>query len=355
MSCCKKKLIISEDEKKNILGLYGLMVEQTTEKKTKTKDISGESFFAPGFYSKIDPKAEKQLEAQLDDAIDFINKNRGKSTSIKIFASEDKTQNWDRENDPSGQNPKYKLPSGELAKRRAEGMKNFLTNYFQKAVEMKRLSVSPTFEQAEVIIGKGTTPEQMKQDRRVTVRFSVTGSDFDCLNGLQIILSYDPVAMKNTSASGHSCNNAVYEMTINGKPLLRIDGKPYASLNNLGVLENPRAMGKFEGSDGKEGGRRSNVFIVDEKLAEELLKPDSSGNTPDKFEISLTCRNADYYKGPSMVHKKWGRGCHVGAGRMYFKNGLEAGKFEFVDKETPVGENETRIFTTINACGFVLQ
>lgn len=350
MSCCKKKLIISEDEKKNILGLYGLVVEQETQKATKTKDISGVSFFAPGFYSKIDPSAQKDLEKQLIEALDFIKKNKGKSTSIKIFASEDKSQNWDREKDPTGKNVKYKLAPGELAKKRAETMKTFLTNYFQG-----KLDPLPTFEEVETKVGVGTTAQEMQQDRKVTVRFSVSGNDFDCLNGLQIILSYDPVSMANTSGSGHTCNSAVYGMTINGRPLMRLDGKPYASLNNAGVLENPKIMGKFATSDGKKGGLRSNVFVVDEKLAKELLKPDSSGNVPETFEISLTCRNADSFGGPTVEHPKWKRGCHTGAGRMYFKNGLEKGAFEFVDKETPEGEGETKLFTTITACGYIFR
>lgn len=182
----------------------------------------------------------------------------------------------------------------------------------------------------------------------------MSGSDYDCLNGLVIGLSYE-----KGMGSGHTCNNAIYDVLINGIKLTSTDKKSYATLNNgngVGNPENPPILEPSVGnnlSDGKIGGFRRNFFVITPEIAKQLLKPNESGESPTSFTISLTCRNANDIDPTIPVQPSFNTGCHPDVGRMSFaRKGVTPTS---IDKRPPSGRGDTEVFVTIDACGNILN
>ena len=390
----KNRLLITEDEKKYILSMYGLIKEQKL-------DINSSDFFDPGYHSKLSTQGTKNLTIELGKALDFIRKNEGKTTSVKILASEDKNQNYDNEVSPS-----KKIPTRQLAILRAETIKKFLTNFFQNAINEGYIKTIPTFEEPEIIVGKGTTAEEQKYDRRVEISFSVISEPKTppeippCAKNMKIRVFY-----KEDVHGGHNCNSAVFEVSVNGIPLKRDgDGAKYASLNNASVMDNAgysiqdkkiavrNAKGKVEYETKKyplsnnPGGPRENLFTIDDIT----MKAIQDAN--NELSIQLTCKNlVSYYPTPTdllNVYPKitdltqwfttnkpnlggieyngtqftyienseykwfhsaqWGYKCHRGVGGIEFTN--ETGETSSFNVATPEEVDEPKLVLTINAC-----
>jgi hypothetical protein len=347
-----KRFLITEEERKSIKKLYNLVSEQLTadagkvEMKPITKQVNFEDGFNSGYYSasQINPTKLQKLNSDLKDTLDFINQHAGKDFSISIFAGEDNSPNTDRE---AGTNAS--LPVLELARRRASTMKKILTDFFQNAVKEGKISQMPRFEEPILQQGTSTTPAERAKDRYVRFQFNLVGNDFDCLNNMKIMLNYD----KTVPGWGkHTCDNAIYEIKINGIPLVRTDGKPYASLNNAGLHSEFEPPIGLQMSDGKRGGARYNSFIINKELAEKLL---ASGS--QDFAIEVTCRNiADIgAKEPSKSDQMFGGdglGCHRDIATMKFKNGLKNSVPQVISASPPEKRGETKVFARINACGY---
>jgi len=342
----KNRLLITEDDKKFILSMYGLIKEnnQGNPKKITTK---AQEFFDTGKHSKLSEVGKKNLISELNKALQFLRLHSGKASSVKIIASEDNNPNHDHEVSP----PKP-LPVGKLAELRANTIKTFLEEFFKMEVQEGRLNTIPTFEPSQLIVGKGKTSAEQAYDRRIEVEFSVTGDDLGCLDGLMISLFYE-----DGKDIDHACNSAVYEVRINGKLLIGVNEKPFASLNNTGNLENETGIIQgFKLSDGVRGGSRRSSFIVNTEMARELLSPNADGQVAEKFQISLTCKNAgDFseYGGKPENHGKFGNGCHRDAVDMSFKS--KKNSVVKIRAAGPANKDENKIVATINACGFVVD
>jgi hypothetical protein len=406
-----KKLIITEDEKKYILSMYGIIKEtQNTEPKL---EIKSSDFFDSGKFSKLSDVGTKNLTIELGKALEFIRANEGSITSIKIFASEDNNPNYNHE-----VNPPVKLGDLELANRRAKTIKIFLTNFFNEALENGNIKTMPIFEEPETVIGTGQTAAEKKYDRRVEITFSIVSKEKPtttpppnnpCAKNMKIRVYYDEGVH-----GGHNCNSAVFVVTINGKPLTRVDGASYASLNNSGVMDNegyyiqdkqiqernekgkPIWVTKKFPLSNNRGGPRENNFIVDD----ELMKSIQDAN--NKISFGLTCKNlVSYYKDPNSLVKAypeikdvsewfraevknpdgkpgtlfhgtqltyvpnselkwdhttssgteklpWRYACHAGVGGIEFIN--EKGETNSFNVATPQKVNEEKIVLTIDAC-----
>jgi hypothetical protein len=340
-----KQFLITEDEKKYILSMYGI-INENNQGNPKKLTVGAQEFFDSGFHSKLSKEGINKLTIELNKALNFLKLNAGKTTSIKILASEDKNQNYDNEVSPA-----KIIPTGQLAQLRANTIKTFLENFFKIKVQEGVIDKIPTFEPPQLIVGKGTTPAEQAFDRRIEIEFSVVGDDLGCLDGLMISLYYE-----DGKDVDHGCNSAVYEVRINNILLTGIDGKPFGSLNNTGNLEN--TTNKIQGwtlSDGNRGGSRRSVFVVNSEMAKQLLEPKPDGTTNEKFQISLTCKNAGDFSnfgGKPENHGKYGNGCHRDAVDMSFKS--KKNSVVKLRATGPAGKDEEKVVATINACGFII-
>ena len=309
----KNRLLITEDEKKYILSMYGIIKENNQGNPEKLT-ITGSSFFETGKYSKLTDEGVLDLTNELGDALKFMIENEGKTTSIKILASEDSDRNYDREKDPTGKKSNdFFLDPGVLARKRAETMKTFLTNFFQNEIKNGRLKTMPIFEEPEIIIGTGQTPEQKKFDRRVEISFSIisesttttaTTSSETCSKNLKIKIFYN-----EGSHGDHDCNSAIFKVFINDIPVNRDDGASYVSLNNIGALDNAgyrmqnkpllvytddrkkkkeNKIYKFPISNNPGGPRENYITIDSEKYASIPL-------IDNKVSVSLQCKNLNAF------------------------------------------------------------
>jgi hypothetical protein len=55
--------------------------------------------------------------------------------------------------------------------------------------------------------------------------------DLACIKGLTVEFNYDEV-VESTPGAAHCCNRGRFNLTLNGEPIVRNDGKLYASVNN---------------------------------------------------------------------------------------------------------------------------
>lgn len=340
---CRKNFLITESDKSHILSLYGLISEQESEQ--KSMDIKSSTFFGSGVYSE-NYLNKQELMTELKSAILFLKKYNGKTTKITITASEDSNPNYDNE-----KNPPIKLERGELAKLRAETMQKFLEATFKEFVDRKELRAMPIFDPPKLLVGNST---DKSKDRYVNVNFIVSGSDYDCLNGLVIGFSFEK------SMGKHKCNNAIYEVRINDILLTSTENKQYATLNNGNGIKNSEAPPILEPlrkdlTDGDPGGFRRNYFIITPEIAQQLLKPNSSNIVPTSFNISLTCKNANDIDSKIPIQSSFNSGCHPDVGRMTFTNPNIGLKPTSLDKKPPAGRGENEVFVTIDACGNIIN
>jgi hypothetical protein len=121
-----KKLIITEEERKEIKTLYGLITEQDVTQKNPelTLDLAGT--FGSGKYL-IPGKADK-IDNLINQIREFKKQNAGSVIEIQINSGESQVPNYDREKFPDG---KYtgadaKLNVGDLGKKRAVSLETYL-------------------------------------------------------------------------------------------------------------------------------------------------------------------------------------------------------------------------------------
>jgi hypothetical protein len=310
----RNRLLITEDERKYILSMYGIIREQNQDPPEKL-DIKSSDFFDSGYYSKL--KNEASLNAELEKAVEFLKQNRTSATSIKILASEDNNPNWDNEKNVD-------LDTGELAELRAKTIKNYLINFFNQKLKAGEISAMPIFEEPETIVGTGVTSKEKEFDRRIEINFSVVKKPYipqpdpelpksACSKNMKIRIFYD----KETHG-GHNCNSAIFEVDINGVPMVRdVDGASYVSLNNAGVLDNKGYVienktilisnKNFTKTTKKivylpisksPGGTNREDYIT---ITDSLFK--SIPNVNNELRISFTCRNLSrYIKDPEALY-----------------------------------------------------
>lgn len=98
MGCCRQKLVISEQERLDIMKLYGLLLEGGTDEGGYEIDFS--STFQSGYHS-VNYINKKLLTTELNNAKTWlVNKlkepgNKGKLVYVEIDGSESKVPNAD--------------------------------------------------------------------------------------------------------------------------------------------------------------------------------------------------------------------------------------------------------------------
>jgi hypothetical protein len=401
-----KRLLISEDEKKYILNLYNIILEQENTGNTQneiTKQVNFEDGFNSGFYleNQLNTTKLQQLYTDVKEVVDFLSNYPNNEIVVKIFAGEDVDPNWDNERTSEYGTFNKSIPTGELARRRGITMSRILQREFQKYIDEGKLKkmptiILPTNDNGQLFVGTSSNQAQKTRDRFVRFQFSLKGTNqqttntpFEnpCVSNMVIELSFD-----RQKGDGHNCNSAVYEIKLNGILLNRDNGNPYASLNNAGVLDdagytikqNFRYSGKGKNakkevvvsrvSSNNPGGSRLNKFIVDDKILSQLRNTNESS-----LKLSITCRNAAYFKitdksfpvdiptlwvqrkngkllnganitwtGTEWLDGSWGNGCHDKVGDVKITNAN--GETKPFNGTSPRKKDEEVVFVEFDPC-----
>jgi hypothetical protein len=405
MSCCKQRLVISEQEKKGILELYGLINEQE-EKKFQ---IFGNSFFGDGKWMELNPTTKSALDTQIKQAIEFLSKNKGQIGSIQITASESQVPNADREKNSKEYGKALKVY--ELSRRRADTMKKYMTTQFQNALNNGVISQMPVFKEPTLL--RGETPYDSKnpnnpkhnEERYVKVDVSLQGKPevkktYDevnkgCARNMKMRIYTDP-----TIHGDHNCNSSVFEVYINGVLINRDGDKmPYVSLNNAGLMDNAGYVIQkkelpFKTPKNKTiykpvyypmskspGTKRENFITISDDLFKRIPNIDKeivitfrckniskwiptpndlSKYFPEIQDVSqwftVNTSNGTLYQGTQLTYvgnqwyhaTNWGYGCHKSVGAIDITN--NEGKTITIPLKTPMGKDEDAVYTAIDPC-----
>lgn len=262
MSCCSRRLVITEEDKSHILSLYDLMTEAELADGSYLIDFS--ATFPSGKWKKTSIQNLPQLQKDLEGAKAWIAKNKGKVVFVKIEASESKVPNADGE---SSQKPL--LPAYALSNRRAVSVNNYLAGVFDGWVTQKLISQKPIFEFPTPLIGGpewdpklGKNNPVYTEHQFVRVRLMLQPPE-TCLIGLKIDVNYyktpDPAF---PCRGGHICDQALFDVMLNNVAI------GTANLNNAA-----------------DGGDRLNSFTVTPEQAKQIL-----GGQCKNINISLKCK-----------------------------------------------------------------
>jgi hypothetical protein len=281
MSCCNRKLIITEEEKLDIMKLYGLLLEGE-ELPGGGYQIDFSNTFKSGYHSsKHINKAilTTELQAAKDWLAGKLKNNKGKLVFVKIDASESKVPNADAEKGG------VVLQPYELSNKRAVAINNFLSGIFDGWVTEGLISKKPIFAFPEAKIGgpnwcppytKDETcveKTDKKDDQKFTdhqyvrVQFLVDtpGMSAKCVEGLSITVSYNKD--KNPSfpcRGGHKCDEADFNVLLNKVPIGSV------SLNNA-----------------VDGGSRTGTVTVTPQQAQKIAATNGK-----QVEVYLQCKYA---------------------------------------------------------------
>jgi hypothetical protein len=289
MSCKKNYLLITEDEKVYIKNLYGLLTEATTGDNELV--ISANSTFAAGKYSQLSEKGLTELNTELENASEWLRKNKGSVIYVQVVASESQLTNYDYEQDP-----KVAVPPKFLSRQRAKTLTRYLKQYFKTQVEEKAINEMPIFETPKIDIGltkytKGQTVTtalraQYNAEQSVAVELKLMSPE-KCLIDLEIEVKYtdEAASEKFPCRGGHNCNKATFQINLNGVKI------GIANLNN-----SPNGLSKTSG-----------VIKINETTAKSIVSVDSK-----KLIFSLKCLSSNncHSGTPEIVIKKRGEVIH---------------------------------------------
>jgi hypothetical protein len=290
MSCCNRKLIITEEEKLDIMKLYGLLLEGETTEGGYEIDFS--NTFQSGYHSvnSINNSINKKLlTTELNNAKTWlVNKlkepgNKGKLVYVEIDASESKVPNADAEKGGAI------LPPYQLSNKRAVSINNYLSGIFDGWVTAKLIPEKPIFSFPPPKIGgpnwcpnyskdpecEGTPKNDKKTDQKFTehqyvrVKFLLDDGTISakCLEGLSITVAYNQTASSAFPCRGnHRCDEA-----------------------DFNVLLNKVSVGSVSLNNANDGGSRTGTVTVTPQQATSIAKASKDRR---KIDIYLQCKFA---------------------------------------------------------------
>lgn len=131
-----RKLLITEEEKRRILGLYGLLKEDIDPSSGGTVTIN--NVYKAGYYttSAVDQLTNQTIQTQLNTELvkvtEFVRQHPNSIVSVKFTSQESAIPNTD--NEKSGffkDKPSNRLEVGELSGARKEYLNQYIQSYFQ--------------------------------------------------------------------------------------------------------------------------------------------------------------------------------------------------------------------------------
>ncbi len=289
MGCCNRKLLISEQERKHILSLYGLIKEAdqpvTQETQSSGLKIDKTINFAPGYYRNKGPVTTKAgitynwdvdttLNADLAKIKEFLKKNpTGYIVEVNLYSGESQIPNNDNEKGGTAVNPGY------LSTARMNSLKAYLNPIFES---WKSEGITKTDFKINEIPQLGKTewkgtpfcPANVADERTCTTTYykKVAAKDpvvleykakYDDEQNFRVIIEVKkvdtpvvtgstPTVTGTTSTTGtteitedcatglkirvdvarHACNNAEFFVYLNNTLLYNVDGGFTANGNN---------------------------------------------------------------------------------------------------------------------------
>ena len=301
--CCKNKsLLVTEEEKIRILGLYGILAEEIIVDENGVK-IHTKQVFEDSKYYKLKDSVVGELNQGLAQATEWIKANKekliGKFISVRIKAGESQLMNWDREQVPAISG----VTTGYLSKQRYKTMKRFLGNYFDKQVSSGLITQEqyPVFDAFELVIGKSPVTEKKgpipgndyNSEQFVEIDLYIQSPE-GCITGLGVHVMYNNVPSTDPKfgcRGGHSCDQAIFNVLLNGVSIGQ------ANLNNA---KDGASMNM--GEDKK--------LIVTPEQAKEII---SKSTNPKELVIALQCTSSNCHSSTAEVKitKKVGEGDSV--------------------------------------------
>ena len=282
MSCCGRKLLITEDDKKHILSLYGLIKEEPdpiSETSTSAFKIDKTINFAPGYYRHKGPvttkagttydwDVDKTLKDELQKIREFLKNNpTGYVVEANLYSGESKIPNNDNELGGTQVKENY------LNKARLNSLKSYLNPIFEL---WKTEGITKTDFKINEYMSGGTTnwkgtpfcPANTTNERSCTTTYFAqlkagdqTAKDYktkyDAEQYFRVIIEVkkvdDPKPPELPSDPGdtvsegcatglevviyvktHNCQNAEYLVYANNTLLTNLSGGFTANLNNAG-------------------------------------------------------------------------------------------------------------------------
>ena len=126
----RKRLLITEDDRRHILGLYGVLTEAIDPNLGGTITIN--NFYSAGTYTleQVDTQTKKVIKDQLNEALvqvtDFVKKHPDSIVSVKFISQESAIPNKDNE----GKAGSSWLPVGGLSDLRKQYIEPYIKTYF---------------------------------------------------------------------------------------------------------------------------------------------------------------------------------------------------------------------------------
>jgi hypothetical protein len=263
----KRRLLISEDEKRYIKGLYGLIQEQKTLPGAKVKIDFGDLYGDGKYLIKNEARFKQKLDSQL---LPFVEKNPGVPLNIRVLGGESATTNYDYEtNDGKSKEDFY------LAKKRRDAMITWLRNYFANSTIEPKPIVDDTPNEENINVFRGRTGNSV-QDRFVDVVVAAQAPG-TCLIGLKIEVIYENSGKSNK----FPCRGGMGKHPKTGAPIF-IGHKCDAAVFN--VLLNDVVIGEVNLNNLVDGGNRNGTVEVTEAQAIEIAS--KGGNS---VRLSLQC------------------------------------------------------------------
>ena len=280
MGCCNRKLVITEQEKLEIMSMYGILLEG--ELPGGGYEIDFSNTFKSGYHSAKYINKTLLLE-ELTKAKTWLSSqlkgDKGKLVFVKILASESRVPNADAENGG------VVLVEYELSNKRAVAVNNFLSNIFDGWVEEGLIGGKPIFAFPEPTIGgpnwcpsytkdetcvekiDKNTDKKFTDHQYVRVQFLIDtpGMSEKCVDGLSITVSYNKDKNPSFPCRGnHQCDEADFTVVLNKVPIGSV------SLNNA-----------------KDGGSRTGTVTVNPQQAKKIAATNAK-----KVEVYLQCKYA---------------------------------------------------------------
>lgn len=388
------KFIITEEEKKHIKRLYGLITEQETTPSSGIT-IDRRIIFPAGYYN--ESYVSEPLTEVTQQISSFLTQNPTNRyiVSITLESGESQIPNTDRE---QGNIP---VEPGVLARARQATINSFLTRSIGELVTSGVLPQMPTFNLTEPVIGatpwvgtpfcpdNATDAQQRGECKRkynagIETTYSDYKSKYDAEQYVRVIVvvsqgitptptgttslecTTNMVIELNYESGNHICDSSVYQLYVNyvnedSKPLLRDDGKNYASLNNYTpkeqvgkrthglTLDKSLELQKYDNNLGKPGGKRYNKFIITSEMAKEFLSGDKKTITVSAKCYNPTNYNEDGKDNNANTGKAWGYDCHTDVGKIKVTNAAGQVK-KFTPKKTPNKRDEVVTMFTFDPC-----
>ena len=390
MGCCGRKLLITEDDKKHILSLYGLIKEEPDpipETSTSAFKIDKTINFAPGYYRHKGPvttkagttydwDVDKTLKDELQKIREFLKNNpTGYVVEANLYSGESKIPNSDNE---KGSTP---VKENYLNEARLNSLKSYLNPIFElwktegitktdfKINEYKKIGdtkwVDTPFCPANTTNERSCTTTyfaQLKAGDQTALKYK---KKYDDEQYVRVIIEVkkvdDPKPSELPSDSGdnvtegcatglkirvdvdqHDCNNAEFFLFLNDTMLYNVDGGYTANGNNSNSYIDSDSGKKIKakrlnpgygrlgttkyGVFGDLGGVRYDEFIVTPEQSKKIVEQSNEG----KINVWYICTLAS--------------GCHLDTPTVkIFKNDLP------IYEGKPM--SDSALLITLDSCG----